>query len=67
MDFPRTRTTFVLLWALAALPGFVALCLMAPDWIVVAWSAVAVALLAGGMQTLAEEKLTDEGLGDRQR
>jgi hypothetical protein len=67
VEFPRTLPTFVLLWAFAALPGFVALYLMAPDWLVVAWSAVAVALLAGGIQTLAQDEPNDGELGDRQR
>jgi hypothetical protein len=67
VEFPRTRTTFLSLWALVAVPGFAALYLTAPDWTVVAWSAVAVALLAGGIQTMAENELNDEELGDRQR
>jgi hypothetical protein len=57
MTFPQTYTGFLKWWLAFAVPGSGALALWAPEWLMLLGIATSVALLAGGLQTVADVKL----------
>jgi len=56
MNFPTTSVAFLKFWAFFAVPCSFALVVLAPLWVSVLGHAVFAALLAGGLQTVADAK-----------
>lgn len=54
MPFPQHRGWFLLIWFLFAAPLQVVAILFAPQWAAIGTAAVSVAMLAGGLQTIAD-------------
>lgn len=60
MPFPESRYLFLLCWALPTIALLAAAFIYGPGWLLIVTLAVTGALLAGGLQTIADRDFAAE-------